>query len=42
MASKEKPRYAVGVDAGSARTRCIICVVEDQRLRFLGAGSFSD
>jgi cell division protein FtsA len=39
MATKPKPRYAVGVDVGSARTRCVICVVEDQRLRFLGAGS---
>ncbi|MEZ5401365.1 MAG: cell division protein FtsA [Bryobacteraceae bacterium] len=34
-----KPKYAVGVDAGSSRTRCVICVVEDHRLRFLGAGS---
>ncbi|MEZ5357079.1 MAG: cell division protein FtsA, partial [Bryobacteraceae bacterium] len=34
-----KPKYAVGVDAGSSRTRCVICAVEDQRLRFLGAGS---
>ncbi|MBM3811087.1 MAG: cell division protein FtsA [Acidimicrobiia bacterium] len=34
-----KPEYAVGVDAGSTRTRCVICVVEDGELRFLGAGS---
>lgn len=34
-----KSRYAVGVDVGSLRTRCVICAVEDQRLRFLGAGS---
>jgi cell division protein FtsA len=39
MASKSQPRYAAGVDAGSARTRCVICIVQDQRLRFLGAGS---
>jgi len=39
MAAKSKPRLAVGVDAGSARTRCVICAVEDGRLRFLGAGS---
>ena len=30
---------AVGVDAGSSRTRCVICVCEDQRLRFLAASS---
>ena len=34
-----KPRYAVGVDAGSLRTRCVICALEDTRVRFLGAGS---
>ncbi|MFN7922116.1 MAG: cell division protein FtsA [Bryobacteraceae bacterium] len=39
MATKPKPRYAVGVDVGSARARAVICIVEDQRLRFLGAGS---
>lgn len=39
MASKSKPRLAVGVDAGSARVRCVICAVEDGRLRFLGAGT---
>src|SRR5574341_1130067 len=33
-----KPMYAVGVDAGSRRTRCLICLVEDQRLRLLGFG----
>jgi cell division protein FtsA len=37
--SKSKPKLAVGVDAGSARTRCVICAVEDGRLRFLGAGT---
>ena len=39
MAAKSKPKLAVGVDSGSARTRCVICAVEDGRLRFLGAGS---
>ncbi len=37
--SRDKPLYAAGVDAGSSRTRCVICEVEDQRIRFLGAGS---
>lgn len=30
---------AVGLDAGSAWTRCVICRLEDNRLRFLGCGS---
>jgi cell division protein FtsA len=30
---------AVGLDAGSAWTRCVICRLEDRRLRFLGYGS---
>jgi cell division protein FtsA len=34
-----KVRYAVGVDTGSLRTRCVICAIEDNRIRFLGAGS---
>ena len=33
------PRLAVGIDAGSLRTRCVICSLEDQRIRFRGAGS---
>lgn len=37
MASKA--RLSVGLDAGSSRTRCVICAIEDGRLRFLGAGS---
>lgn len=37
MASKH--RIAVGLDAGSSRTRCVVCALEDGRLRFLGAGS---
>jgi cell division protein FtsA len=30
--------YAVGVDAGSRRTRVVICIYEHGRIRFLGAG----
>src|SRR5689334_1364503 len=33
-----KPIYAVGLDAGSRRTQMVICVLEDGRLRLLGAG----
>lgn len=33
-----KTRLAVGLDAGSARTRCVICALEEGRLRFLGFG----
>jgi cell division protein FtsA len=29
-------RYAIGLDVGSARTRCVVCVYEDESLRFLG------
>ena len=28
--------YAVGLDVGSLRTRCLVCVLEDGRLRYLG------
>lgn len=31
-------RFAVGLDAGSHMTRCVVCVHEDGRLRFLGYG----
>ena len=34
-----KPIYAVGLDAGSRRTRMVICVAEGGCLRFLGCGS---
>ncbi len=37
--SRNLPKYAVGLDVGSARVRCVICVIEDQRLRFLAASS---
>lgn len=33
-----KTHIAVGLDAGSFRTRCVICALEDMRLRFLGHG----
>jgi cell division protein FtsA len=33
-----KMQVAVGLDAGSSRTRCVICALEDGRLRFLGYG----
>ena len=32
-----KPIYATGLDAGSRKTRMVVCVLEDHRLRFLGA-----
>jgi cell division protein FtsA len=31
-------RLAAGLDVGSSFTRCVICVVEDGRIRFVGAG----
>ena len=34
-----KPIYAVGLDAGSRRTRLAICLLEEGSLRFLGCGS---
>jgi len=33
-----KMQIAVGVDAGSARTRCVICALEDGGLKYLGHG----
>src|ERR1039458_9412838 len=33
----EKPIYAVGLDAGSTRTRMVVCALEEQ-LRLLGCG----
>jgi cell division protein FtsA len=29
-------RYAVGLDVGSSRTRCVICLLEDGIMRYLG------
>ncbi len=34
----DKPQLAVGLDAGSAFTRCVILAMEDGRLRYLGHG----
>jgi cell division protein FtsA len=34
----EKVIQAVGLDAGSSRTRCVVCALEDSRLRLLGCG----
>ncbi len=33
-----KPQLAVGLDAGTSRTRCVIGTIEDGHLRFLGYG----
>ena len=38
MAPK-KIKLAVGVDAGASATRCVISVLEHNRIRFLGHGS---
>ena len=37
--STPKTYNAVGLDAGSAWTRCVICLLEDNCMRFLGCGS---
>src|SRR5260370_39392061 len=34
----DKEKLAVGLDAGSFRTRCVILLKEDARLRYLGHG----
>ena len=33
-----KPQLAVGLDAGSLRTRCIICALEGEQIRYLSHG----
>lgn len=33
-----KPRLAVGIDAGSSKTRCVVCLLENSRIQFLGYG----
>ncbi len=35
---EHKVQIAAGLDTGSACTRCVICALEDEYLRFLGAG----
>jgi cell division protein FtsA len=34
-----KPIYAVGLDAGGRQTRLVICVLEENRIRFLGCAA---
>src|SRR5450756_1718108 len=34
-----KPIYAAGLDAGSRQTRLVICVLENSRIRFVGASA---
>ncbi len=34
----DKRLYAVGLDLGGAHTRCVVCVLESGRIRFLGYG----
>jgi cell division protein FtsA len=34
-----KPIYAAGLDAGSGKTRLVVCTLEDGRLRFLGCSA---
>ncbi|HEY2015276.1 MAG TPA: cell division protein FtsA [Bryobacteraceae bacterium] len=34
-----KPIYAVGLDAGSRKTRMVICILEERRLRLLGCAT---
>src|SRR5881227_3109996 len=34
-----KPLYGVGLDAGSRKTRMVICALEGKRMRYLGSGS---
>lgn len=33
-----KPQYAIGLDAGSSRTRCLIGLLENSHIRLLGGG----
>ena len=33
-----KPQLAVGLDAGSSRTRCIICALDGDQIRYLSHG----
>ena len=32
------PQFAIGIDVGSYRTRCVIAILEDEYVRFAGAG----
>jgi len=35
----EQPTYAVGLDAGSSRTRMVVCALEEDRLRLIGCAA---
>jgi cell division protein FtsA len=35
---QQKSLYPVGLDLGGARTRCVVCLLERGRIRFLGSG----
>jgi len=35
----DKPTYAVGLDAGSSKTRMVVCALEEQRLRLIGCAA---
>ena len=37
--SAGKPIYAVGLDAGSRKTRLVVCVLEGGRIRFVGCSA---
>ena len=39
MGRVKKPIYAVGLDAGSSKTRLVVCVLEGGRLRLVGCAS---
>jgi cell division protein FtsA len=34
----KEPQFAIGIDAGSYRTRCVIAILEDEYVRFAGCG----
>jgi cell division protein FtsA len=33
-------KYAVGLDVGSARTRCVVCLLDDRAMRYLGHAEY--
>ena len=35
---RQRPQIAVGLDAGSSRTRCVVCLLEDGHIRLLSYG----
>jgi cell division protein FtsA len=38
MTLAKDPQFAIGIDAGSHRTRCVIAILEEEYVRFAGAG----